>query len=247
MITASSTITQIAAPLARIPPLSWRDTRRVTDGRAGLIASRRGGVGAPPRATVPRRRCVVVTANGRHSRSKLREKEDARERARDAAYRDMRREETRDALVKVDDTEVINFLLSTEIIPLCLRTMEMGSELSKTVATFIVQKMLLDEVGLNYVCATAARFFAVSAVLGSMVQLLTEQPSVRLLKHIIRCYLRLSDNPRARDALKHCLPEQLRDLQFTSCLKDDLATKRWLAQLLLNVGLSSTNAQQNAM
>jgi CCR4-NOT transcription complex subunit 9 len=37
------------------------------------------------------------------------------------------------ALVKVDDTEVISFLLQTEIIPLCLRTMEMGSELSKTV------------------------------------------------------------------------------------------------------------------
>ena len=49
-------------------------------------------------------------------------------------------------LLQVDDTEVINFLLSTEIIPLCLRTMEMGSELSKTVATFIVQKILLDNV-----------------------------------------------------------------------------------------------------
>lgn len=47
------------------------------------------------------------------------------------------------ALVKVDDPEVISFLLSTEIIPLCLRTMESGSELSKTVATFIVQKILL--------------------------------------------------------------------------------------------------------
>lgn len=46
----------------------------------------------------------------------------------------------------MDDTEVINFLLSTEIIPLCLRTMETGSELSKTVATFIVQKILLDNV-----------------------------------------------------------------------------------------------------
>ena len=46
--------------------------------------------------------------------------------------------------MKVDDTEVINFLLSTEIIPLCLRTMELGSELSKTVATFIVQKILSD-------------------------------------------------------------------------------------------------------
>ncbi len=50
--------------------------------------------------------------------------------------------------VQVDDTEVINFLLSTEIIPLCLRTMEMGSELSKTVATFIVQKILLDNVSM---------------------------------------------------------------------------------------------------
>jgi hypothetical protein len=187
------------------------------------------------------------------------------------------------ALVKVDDTDVINFLLSTEIIPLCLRTMEMGSELSKTVATFIVQKILLDDVswgghkrgcrvccsmwvgvcerassnatwvcckaalrvspqaawpaqqcawvrgvsgkagtvvckaamrllllpsccavlwccaaqvGLNYICATAERFFAVGAVLGNMVVMLAEQPSPRLLKHIIRCYLRLSDNPR---------------------------------------------------
>ena len=51
--------------------------------------------------------------------------------------------------MQVDDTEVINFLLSTEIIPLCLRTMEMGSELSKTVATFIVQKILLDNVRLG--------------------------------------------------------------------------------------------------
>jgi CCR4-NOT transcription complex subunit 9 len=33
----------------------------------------------------------------------------------------------------MDDPEVINFLLSTEIIPLCLRIMETGSELSKTV------------------------------------------------------------------------------------------------------------------
>ena len=68
-----------------------------------------------------------------------------------------------------DDTEVISFLLSTEIIPLCLRTMEMGSELSKTVATFIVQKILLDDVGLDYICTTAERFFAVGRVLGNMV------------------------------------------------------------------------------
>ncbi|KAF0894499.1 hypothetical protein E2562_039276 [Oryza meyeriana var. granulata] len=123
------------------------------------------------------------------------------------------------ALVKVDDTEVISFLLQTEIIPLCLRTMEMGSELSKTVATFIVQKILLDDVGLRYICATAERFFAVGSVLASMVVSLAEQPSTRLLKHIIRCYLRLSDNARACAALQTCLPDMLKDGTFNNCLR----------------------------
>ncbi|KAI0497582.1 hypothetical protein KFK09_020813 [Dendrobium nobile] len=139
------------------------------------------------------------------------------------------------ALVKVDDPEVISFLLQTEIIPLCLRTMEMGSELSKTVATFIVQKILLDDVGLRYICATAERFFAVGTVLANMVVLLAEQPSTRLLKHIIRCYLRLSENPRACEALQNCIPEMLKDGTFNNCLRDDVATRRWLQQLLHNI------------
>ncbi|KAJ3670010.1 hypothetical protein LUZ60_010334 [Juncus effusus] len=148
------------------------------------------------------------------------------------------------ALVKVDDTDVISFLLQTEIIPLCLRTMEMGSELSKTVATFIVQKILLDDVGLRYICATAERFFAVGSVLANMVVSLAEQPSTRLLKHIIRCYLRLSDNARACAALQTCLPEMLKDGTFNNCLRDDPATRRWLQQLLHNVTTSNLAAAQ---
>lgn len=100
------------------------------------------------------------------------------------------------ALVKSDHSDVIDFLLSTEIIPLCLRIMETGNELSRTVAIFIVQKILLDNVGLGYVCQTYERFHAVVSVLNSMIQQLEEQKSLRLLKHIIRCYLRLSDNKK---------------------------------------------------
>ena len=44
--------------------------------------------------------------------------------------------------------KVVRFLLSTEIIPLCLRIMGQGPELSRTVATFILQKVLLDDTGL---------------------------------------------------------------------------------------------------
>jgi len=152
------------------------------------------------------------------------------------------------ALVKMDDADVINFLLQTEIIPLCLRIMETGSELSKTVATFIVQKIVLDDIGLNYVCATAERFYAVSTVLNHMVTSLTttRPPSVRLLKHVVRCYLRLSDNNRAREALRNCLPDGLRDLENRFLgnnggvgLRDDGTVKKWLSQLLLAVGGSS--------
>lgn len=114
------------------------------------------------------------------------------------------------------------------------------------VATFIVQKVLLDDVGLEYMCTTAERFFALGRVLGNMVTSLAEGPSPRLLKHIIRCYLRLTDNPRcnnypffliwkqilynraytiqllmtfrACDALGSCLPDLLRDATFSGCL-----------------------------
>ena len=94
------------------------------------------------------------------------------------------------ALVKNDSSDVINFLLTTEIIPLCLRIMETGSELSKTVAIFIVQKILLDDMGLAYICATYERFYAVGTVLSNMVTQLVELQTVRLLKHVVRCFLR---------------------------------------------------------
>ena len=114
--------------------------------------------------------------------------------------------------------------------------METGSELSKTVAIFIVQKILLDETGLTYICHTYERFYAVGTVLSNMVNQLVETQAVRLLKHVVRCYLRLSDNMRyvhtlrcgvtcadvnfrAREALRACLPEPLRDQAFSVLLK----------------------------
>ncbi|CAG0912738.1 unnamed protein product [Notodromas monacha] len=138
------------------------------------------------------------------------------------------------ALVKSDEQEVINFLLTTEIIPVCLRIMESGSELSKTVATFILQKILLDDIGLSYICQTYERFSHVAMILGKMVLSLAKVPCARLLKHVIRCYLRLSDNPRARDALRLCLPDQLKDDSFGPQIRDE-HTKVWLITLLKNL------------
>lgn len=142
--------------------------------------------------------------------------------------------------------------------------METGSELSKTVAIFIVQKILLDDTGLGYICHTYERFYAVGTVLSNMVTQLVEQQTVRLLKHVVRCFLRcvgfsfgsymffktkfrfrLSDNARAREALRQCLPEPLRDATFSSVLRDDAATKRCLAQLLINLSDNVVDASNN--
>ena len=164
------------------------------------------------------------------------------------------------ALVKNDTPEVINFLLTTEIVPLCLNIMEISSELSKTVAIFILQKILLDDQGLSYVCTTFERFHTVASVLSKMIEQLSiavnqqansqqqqqqqqqgqqgqssSNSSGRLLKHVVRCYMRLSDNLEARNALANILPEPLRDGTFSTILQDDLATKRCLAQLLSNI------------
>ncbi|KAF3634973.1 Cell differentiation protein RCD1 -like protein [Capsicum annuum] len=139
------------------------------------------------------------------------------------------------ALVKADDTQVIKILLPTRIIQRCLRAMQIGSELSKTVATFILRRCLLDDVSLRYICTTPELVFAVVRVLGNMVGALAAQPSSSLLKHIIRCYLRLSDNPRAFDVVRILLPDILRVTTFSSRLSEDRVTKKWLQQLLHNV------------
>ncbi|VDN57250.1 unnamed protein product [Dracunculus medinensis] len=156
--------------------------------------------------------------------------------------------------------EVIQFLLTTDIISLCLQIMNTGTELSKTVATFILQKVLLNDDGLAYVCRKYECFLQVIMVLKKMVIQLAQQQSLRLLKHIIRCYNRLSENPRlilnpfpnssnfeifdqiiislfsATQILRQYIPDQLRDGTFNQILQEDKLTRHWLTQLLKNIG-----------
>jgi len=51
-----------------------------------------------------------------------------------------------------------------------------------------------------------------------------------------RCYLRLADNPRAREALRQYLPKALMNPQLTSQSIDDAQTKALLNTLLEAVG-----------
>ena len=130
------------------------------------------------------------------------------------------------ALVKIDNREVIQYLLNTEIIPLCLRIMERGSELSKTVACFIVQRILLDESGLKYICEKSERLNAINTVLCFMIK---NKPSPRLVKHIIRSYNRLAENEEGKNLLKNNLPDEMKAPDFINSLDD--SSRKWLMNL----------------
>ena len=146
------------------------------------------------------------------------------------------------ALVKIDNREVIQYLLNTEIIPLCLRIMERGSELSKTVACFIVQRILLDESGLKYICEKAERLNAINTVLCFMIK---NKPSQRLVKHIIRSYNRLADNEEGKNLLQNNLPLEMNEPEFINAL--DESSRKWLMNLKRvlkgekNVGVNNAN------
>ena len=100
--------------------------------------------------------------------------------------------------------------------------MERGTELSQTVATFIIQKILLDDAGLNHLCQTAERFLAVSNVLNMMVvNQIETKPSTRLLKHIIKCYTRLTENPRALHALSQDIPDIVKEKKLVDTLDEN--------------------------
>eukprot|EP00298_Acanthocystis_sp_HF-20_P008775 c17891_g1_i4.p1 GENE.c17891_g1_i4~~c17891_g1_i4.p1 ORF type:complete len:160 (+),score=63.67 c17891_g1_i4:77-556(+) len=138
--------------------------------------------------------------------------------------------------------------------------MENGSELSKTVATFIIQKILNDDKGLSYVCFTTERLQTVMSVLSKMISGMAKQLSamsavpiqmqqppnpnpgfVRLLKHIIRCFYRLRENPSAYSVLWGYLPQSLKDGTFDSIIKDDPNSRRWLLQLLSHLDPSDSS------
>jgi hypothetical protein len=75
-----------------------------------------------------------------------------------------------------------------------------------------------------------------------MVVSQAERPSSRLLKHIIRCYNRLSENPRALIALRENMPVIVKEGKIIDNL-DESSRKclKTLTETLLSQGGESSN------
>ncbi len=101
---------------------------------------------------------------------------------------------------------MVKFLIVTEFFPCCLKIMESAAPNSlenlraKFYIAFIIQRILAEEQGLSYICASTERVQAINIAFGNVIAKLVEDPSMaidndlKILTPILRCYIRLYDN-----------------------------------------------------
>jgi CCR4-NOT transcription complex subunit 9 len=133
------------------------------------------------------------------------------------------------ALVKVNDSKIISFLTGSEIIPLCLRIIERGADLSKCVASFILLRIAINDCGFKYICENEKRFYIIAQVLGITLK---NKITPKLIKYIIRILARLSENKEKRNILKDIIYEEIKG-DFSPYLDD--SSKKWLKILKKNI------------
>ncbi|KAJ1698121.1 hypothetical protein LUZ63_006633 [Rhynchospora breviuscula] len=137
-------------------------------------------------------------------------------------------------LVKEVDLEAVNFLLQSEVIPLCLHCIEVGTDWCRIAAVFILEKILRTDIGMRYTCVPHERFVEINRVLSSMFTLTRNRPSSRLLRRVIYCFYLFSCNERVAKNLYGLLPDALKDESYVHMFRDSVETVNFVRQVLWN-------------
>ena len=143
------------------------------------------------------------------------------------------------ALVKNDSPGVIDFLLKTEIIPLCLRILDVGTELSKTVSLFIIQKIISSDSGISYISSNVERLDAICTLLGSIITGPFDPQMNRVVKHAVKCFHYMSMDARCLEYVKRRLSDKLASPQLMTFVSDDPQSKVILTETLANIHAAS--------
>lgn len=116
--------------------------------------------------------------------------------------------------------------------------MKKGNSITRTVATFILKKILINNEGLEYVCKTWERFSAISQVLRQVALDIDprREGDKKILKNVLTCFLKLSEKPANKDKLRKFIPEEyIHNIEsFT-----DEQNRTWLRQIKQNLGIAS--------
>nr|VDC88762.1 unnamed protein product [Brassica oleracea] len=135
------------------------------------------------------------------------------------------------------DPAVVCYLVNTSCLQHCTKAIDIGSTESKTIAVFIINKILSTGEGLQYCCVLPDRFFFIDGLLKRQLMYLTTmaRPCPSLFNLLVGCYTSLSYKPRARRGLRRYLPDMLFNNTFASLLAADPAAERNRRELIKNL------------
>ncbi|TKR95367.1 hypothetical protein L596_009546 [Steinernema carpocapsae] len=131
-----------------------------------------------------------------------------------------------------ENEEVVQYLMRTPMIPLCLRMMAQDTSVITTLGTFVLQKILSTRPGLTHCCALPERVANVVSTLNIVLHQVAMYPSPRLLRTVLRCYRSLTNNHRALPAIRLLLPPSLKDGTFDDLIEENEAIEEEWRKLL---------------
>lgn len=108
-----------------------------------------------------------------------------------------------------DSMYSVEFFKNTELVPLCLRNMELGREKSKLAASQVFYSIISTREGLEYTCQTYDRFMATSMILNSVLVQMETLQSAEILEVVIRIYTKLCEMPNAKIVFSKNRPHML--------------------------------------
>jgi len=147
------------------------------------------------------------------------------------------------ALVKPENSAIIKMFLGTDLLPLCLEIMRMDKEdVTKVVATFILERILEDPYGSETVCTKLELFDNIVNTLKLTIEQRSTSP--RLVKHIFHCFLFLSAKcvSNSNEQLRTILVDRFRSADLLVQQKPELLEqepiKKFYNEIHTNLGSS---------
>ncbi|CAD24907.2 similarity to HYPOTHETICAL PROTEIN: YN28_yeast [Encephalitozoon cuniculi GB-M1] len=113
------------------------------------------------------------------------------------------------SLLQNGDQYIHKQLKTTEVVPLLLKIVDLGSEASQLLSANIFGLIIGNDDGLNYACQTFDRFSAINLMFNSLASQAVSLGSTRLIKVALRIYIRLCAKPHIRALLSSKKPDGL--------------------------------------
>ncbi|KAG5858866.1 cell differentiation, Rcd1-like protein [Encephalitozoon hellem] len=129
------------------------------------------------------------------------------------------------SLLQNGDQYIHKQLKTTEVVPLLLKIVDLGSEASQLLSANVFGLIIGSDDGLNYACQTFDRFSAINLMFNSLASQGVSVGSVKLVKAALRIYIRLCAKPHIRTLLSSKKPDGLFTSEASSLISSDAECK----------------------